>query len=192
MWRRASAGHSVYSTPMVAWVARSRPSIEGLAAGDARGGEPVRQCTRGPPVGRLHRELAHHDARDARAVGLDVVRIDAVVADHRRRHHDDLAEIRRVGEDFLIPGEISREDDLGIRGLERHRRGAGEPRAVFEQHVGGVTVSDGAEDSGWKVSPAAYSAVPELPGAAAVWVAPGRARARLLRAPSAGPRCAPT
>src|SRR6266576_1942506 len=70
--------------------------------------------------------------------------------------------------------------DVGIRGLERRRRGAGEPGAVLEEHVGGVTVSDGAVDSGSRVGgEAVCSAAFALPGAGEAWAARGPARGRL-------------
>ena len=47
----------------------------------------------GAPVGWVPAQLADHDAGHLGTVRLHVVGIDAVVADHRRRHHDDLPEI---------------------------------------------------------------------------------------------------
>src|SRR5206468_10796590 len=37
------------------------------------------------------------------------------LADHRRRHHDDLAQIGGVGKDLLIAGQIGGEDDQSVR-----------------------------------------------------------------------------
>ena len=62
---------------------------------------------------------------DLRPAGLHVVGVHAVVADHRRRHHDDLAEVARVGERLLIAGEIGGEDHFTEGGVDRSRSGAG-------------------------------------------------------------------
>src|ERR1700746_1284614 len=170
MWWRASGGPSLYSARIVAWVARSRPSIDGLAARAARtwslGCSPSATAPRiaplermwrvswrvstsvtmgtravasqsasvpvAPPVRRLGRQLAHHDRGHARPVRFHVVGVDPVIPDHRRRHHDDLTEVRRIGEDFLVPGEIGREHHFGAGALEIHRCGAREPGAVLE------------------------------------------------------------
>jgi len=63
---------------------------------------------------------------------------DAVVADLRGRHHHDLPEVGRIGEDLLVPGEVGREDHLAGCGGKRTARSSREPRAVFEQHVSRV------------------------------------------------------
>src|SRR5437773_8010753 len=61
MWRRASAGPSVYSAPMVASVARSRPSMEGLAARAVRtasfGCSPIATAPRIAPFERMWRVI---------------------------------------------------------------------------------------------------------------------------------------
>ena len=150
--------------------------------------QPVGERARRSPVGRLERQLAHHHTGHARPVGFDVLGIDAVVADHRGRHHHDLPEIRRVGEDLLVARQVRGEDDFGVRPLERDGRRSGEPGAVFEQHVGWGGLSD-QEVSGrttdWTAAgpvaaPAAWIA------AAAAWAAPEPAAGRSCRSPSAG------
>src|SRR5207302_6885448 len=129
--------------------------------------QPVGERARRSPVGRLERQLAHYHAGHARAVGFDVFGIDAVVADHRGSHHHDLPEIRRVGEDLLVAGQVRGEDDFGVRSLERYRRGTGEPGSVLEQHVGWSGLSDQEVSGRRTVWTAAGAAAP----APAAWIA---------------------
>ena len=93
--------------------------------------EPVEQCTGRAPIRRHTRELTHDHAGDARAIRFDVFRIDPVIADHRRGHHHDLAEVGRIGEDFLIAAQVRGENDFSVGLLERQWRGSGEPGAVL-------------------------------------------------------------
>ena len=65
------------------------------------------------PVRVRARQLSHHDPSDLRPCRFRIRRIHAVVADHRRRHHDDLTAIRRIGERFLIPAHVRRKHDFG-------------------------------------------------------------------------------
>src|SRR5882724_11780683 len=74
--------------------------------------QPLVEAAGRAPIRSLARELAHHHAANLWAWRFHVVEIDAVVADHRRRHHHDLAEITRVGECLLIASEVGGEDDL--------------------------------------------------------------------------------
>src|SRR5207247_7196804 len=112
-----------------------------------RAREPVYQRTRRAPVRGRRRQLAHHDADDARAVRFDVFGIDAVIADHRRGHDDDLAEIGGVSEDLLISAQIGGEDDFRVGRLKWERSSSGEPGAVLEEDVRGywTTVDDCSE-----------------------------------------------
>src|SRR6266571_2786 len=205
MWWRAAAGPSLYSwaivgrvaqrhraahRPLGANVARELAGVDVGDDGDARRREPVGERAGRPPVRRLDGQLAHDDARDPRAVGFDVVRVDAVVADHRGRHHDDLTEVGGIGEDLLVTRQIGCEDDLRVRGLEREGRGSGEPGSVLEQHVGRTRVSDGAAGSGWRVA-ARLAATASSAGGGA-WAVRAPAWGRCPRAPSEVPRRATT
>ncbi len=75
--------------------------------------KPASKVSRRPPVGIALGELSHDHAGHLRTRRLRVVRVDAVVADHRRREHDDLAAIGGVGEHLLVAGHVRREHDLG-------------------------------------------------------------------------------
>ncbi len=89
-------------------------------------------------------QLAHHHARHPRAVRLHVLRVDAVIADHRRRHDHQLAQVGGIGEHLLVAAQIGGEDDLGAGGLELERRGSGEAGAILQEHVRRQSVSDWA------------------------------------------------
>ena len=58
---------------------------------------------------------------------------DAVVADLRARHRDDLPGVRRIGQDFLVAGHAGVEHDFAGGLARRARRVAFEPGAVFER-----------------------------------------------------------
>ena len=64
------------------------------------------------PVAGDRRRLAHDEAGHMRRLRLGIARGDAVVADLRRRHRDDLPGVGRVGQDFLVAGHAGVEDDL--------------------------------------------------------------------------------
>ena len=64
------------------------------------------------PVGRVFAHLAHDEAGNPALAGLVVVKVDAVVADERVGHGNDLAEVGRVGQDLLIAGHAGVEYDL--------------------------------------------------------------------------------
>src|SRR2546422_506700 len=134
-------------------------------------------------------------SRTTRAsVGLDVLGIDAVVADHGSGHHDDLAEIGGVGEHLLVAGQVRRDDNFGVRGLERDGRGSGKPSSVLEQHVGRGTLSDGAV-SGRRVeaeAPAEVASAVAWTAAAAARAARAPVAAQWHRSPNAARWSAPT
>ena len=64
------------------------------------------------PVGGMLRDLAHDKARDPALAGLVILKIDAVVADQRVGHGDDLAVVGGVGQHLLIAGHAGVENDL--------------------------------------------------------------------------------
>ena len=86
------------------------------------------------------------EARDHAAGGVSTsCRIDAVVADERVGHRDDLPLVGRIGEDLLVAGHRGVEDDLarglaaGAEGLARGRRCRRRARAGPARH--GVTLT---------------------------------------------------
>ena len=66
-------------------------------------------------VARHAGEFADDEAVDLQAARLPVLGVDAVVADERVGHRDDLAGVGRVGEDFLIAGHGGVEHDFAAR-----------------------------------------------------------------------------
>src|ERR1039458_5948866 len=64
------------------------------------------------PVGTDFRKLADDQTFDVGAVRLVVVGVGAVVADFRIGENDDLASVGRVGENCLVAGDGSVENDF--------------------------------------------------------------------------------
>ncbi len=70
------------------------------------------------------------------ATRLGVVRIDAIIPDRWGDRSNDLATVRRVGEDFLIGGKTRLEDDLPSGLPKRPERHALENTSGFEYESG--------------------------------------------------------
>src|SRR5690348_11098389 len=119
-------------------MAGQAPGINGFQYRDAGFGGSVIQAAGGAPVGGMATHLAHHDVGDLGPGRLHVVEVDAVVPDHGRRHDDDLTEVARIGERFLVAGQVGREDHLTEGWIQGPRGRAGEPRAVFQQNESGA------------------------------------------------------
>ena len=68
---------------------------------------------------------------------LDILCVDAVVADVRIRERHDLLAVAGVGEDFLVAGDCRVENDFTNRGALRTDRVANKDRAVCERQDGG-------------------------------------------------------
>ena len=64
------------------------------------------------PVRRIFAHLAHDKAGNPAFAGLVIVKVDAVVADERVGHGNDLTVVGRVGQDLLIAGHAGVEYDL--------------------------------------------------------------------------------
>ena len=79
------------------------------------------------------RQIADHEARGKRPPRFDVLGVDADVADVRVGERDDLARVRRIGQDLLVAGHRRVEDDLADREPGRADRHAAEHRAVGER-----------------------------------------------------------
>ena len=123
-----------------------RPGVDALNAGDAVAFHVVAQRTVRAVIAHDRRQLTDDKPAGVRLVRLHVLLVDAVVADERIGHGDDLPLVRRVGQDFLIPRHRSVETNLpgdrrrsaerlplengavlqcedGFRPQARHRRG---------------------------------------------------------------------
>ena len=89
-------------------------------------------------IGGDFAQLAHHEARQARARRLVVARRDAVVADERAGHDHALARVRGIGQDLLIAGHRGVEDEFSA-GLAGGAAGAARiKRPVLESQPGFV------------------------------------------------------
>jgi hypothetical protein len=85
--------------------------IDPLDGGDVVGDEVVAQALARAPVARLRPVLLDDEPLQERTPRLDVLRVDADVADLRVGHRHQLTAVRRVGEDLLVSGH---------RGVEHH------------------------------------------------------------------------
>ena len=115
---------------------RERTSVDAVDARDAILREPGAQVGRGAPVGDDGRKVADDETSDVRTGGFEVVFIDAVVADLRGRHGDDLAEVGRVGEDFLVAGHARVEHDFAAEGGRSSERPAPKNGSIFKSEHG--------------------------------------------------------
>src|SRR4029079_15714260 len=78
------------------------------------------------------RDLAHHEPGDLHPSGLGVLGVRAVVPLLGRRHRDDLAGVRGVGEHLLVAGHPGVEHGLAEGLPRRAERRPAERRAVLE------------------------------------------------------------
>ena len=102
----------------------------------------------GAPIAGDGRLLADDEPSHLGPARLDVFRGDAVVANLRTGHRDNLPGIGRVGQDLLIPRHVCVEHHLAVRLPGRPGRGPAEPRAVLQHkyrvHRLGTRSSDAA------------------------------------------------
>ena len=80
--------------------------------------------------------LADDEAGEVRPAAFDVLGVDAVVADLRVGHRDDLPAVAGVGEDLLVAGHRRVEADFAVDFAGGADGGAGEYGAVFESEFG--------------------------------------------------------
>ena len=113
--------------------ARQRARIDVGDRDDVVTDEVVAERAIGAPVARDRRRLAHDEAGDARRLRFGITRRDAVVADERRGHRDDLAGIGGIGQHLLIAGHARVEHDFAA-GLAGGAGGdAAVPGAIFKR-----------------------------------------------------------
>ena len=109
-----------------------RAGVNALNARDAVLFQILRQRTLGAPIAHHRGEFADGEAGDLGLPGLDVLFVDAVIADERIGHGDDLGFVGRIGQDFLVAGHGSVEADLAAGLGGRAEALAVKHRAVFE------------------------------------------------------------
>ncbi len=88
------------------------------------------------PVARQRRRLPHDEAGHMRRLRLGITGRNAVVADLRRGHGDDLPGVGRIREHFLVAGHARVEHDLASGLALRPGRNAAVPGAVFQCQYG--------------------------------------------------------
>src|SRR5437763_3812362 len=117
-------------------MARGRARVDPLDADDPVAPEVVVEAHARAEVRGDGRALLDDEAVHPRLPRLDVLVVDAVVADQRVRHRDDLPSIRRIGEDLLIALHRRIEDHLARRFAERAEGLARERPAVAQDEKG--------------------------------------------------------
>ena len=80
--------------------------------------------------------LAHDKAGQMRPAAFHVLGVDAVVADFRIGHRDDLTAVARIGQDLLISGHRGVEANFAVDFSLRAKRSAGKNGAVFQGEFG--------------------------------------------------------
>ena len=137
LWTSEASSRSVVdSTPVMAPRTRSRRtrarvSMPSMPRTSLLAQVVVEGALRAEVAGHA-RQLADDEALDLRPARLAVVGVDAVVADQRIGHGDDLALVGRIGEHFLIAGHAGVEDDLAGGLAGGAEAAAGVDRAVFQ------------------------------------------------------------
>ena len=94
---------------------------------------------RHPEVARENGQVANHEAGGKDAVRLDVLVVDAGVADVGIGQRDDLAAVGGIGEDLLVAGHRRVEHDFADRLARRADRRAPENRPVGKRKNRGQT-----------------------------------------------------
>ena len=95
-----------------AQLAGDRAGIDALDAGNVLHLQKLIQRVVRTEVARLLAALAHHEPEYRRVQAFEIIMVDAVIADHRISHHDDLSAIGQVAEHFLIAAHSGIEDQF--------------------------------------------------------------------------------
>src|SRR5687767_4367012 len=94
---------------------RERSCVDPLDARNVPALEIRIQVSGGSPVTVNRRKFFDDKAANVHSGTLVIEAVDAVIADLRRSHGNDLATVGRVGKDFLITGHGSIETGLAHR-----------------------------------------------------------------------------
>ncbi len=109
------------------------PRVDRFNGDDAGRLQIFGQAALGAKIALHAAVLADDEAGQLRPPALDVLGIDAVVADLRVGHRHDLAAIARIGEDLLVAGHRGVEADFAVDFAIGADRGAGVDGAIFER-----------------------------------------------------------
>jgi hypothetical protein len=118
-------------------VTREGAGIDAGDAGDAVAFQVGIEGAGGAPVAGFVAALADDESGDPWAAGFVVVGVDAIVADQRVGHADDLAAERGVGADLLVARHRRREDSFAL-GDTGGTEGTATEDAAVGQGEGGV------------------------------------------------------
>ena len=108
------------------------PGVDPLEGDDAVRGQVAVQLALGAEVARSAAQFPHDEPRQVRLVALDVLGRDAVVADLRIGHRNDLPAIAGIGQDLLISGHRRVEADFPVDFTGRPEGRSGEDGSVFQ------------------------------------------------------------
>ena len=97
---------------VIAQVSGERAGVDGLDADDSVAAQVRLEAQPAAPARRDRGGLLDDEAVHQGPPGLDVFRVQPVVADERVGHGHDLAAVRGIGEDLLVAGHGRVEDDL--------------------------------------------------------------------------------
>jgi hypothetical protein len=101
------------------------------------------RALRGTPVRRKLRKFAHDERFDAGTAGLFIFEIRADVSDVRIGEADNLARVAGIGENFLVTGEASVENDFAAAARDGARRAAVKDAPVFQRERRGSVLNFG-------------------------------------------------
>ena len=130
---RQNAGHGA-ADPQAA---NQGAGVDALDAGDVVPLQVRSKVAAGAKVARNAVELADNEALHLRMGRLFIFRVDAVVADQRISHGDDLSLVGRIGQDLLVAGHAGVENDFAEGFVVRSKAAAGEDCSIFQSEFGG-------------------------------------------------------
>src|SRR5256885_16525630 len=113
-------------------MARERAGVDTLDAGNFPPQKIIFERQFRTPVARDFAQLFDHESAYVRLTAFLVERVRPVIPDERIGHRHDLAAIRRISQDFLVPGHRSVETNFADARPACAKRFALENPAVFE------------------------------------------------------------
>ncbi len=109
-----------------------RPGVDRFDGHDARAAQIVGEALFRAKITLHAAVLADHKASQLRPPAFHVLGVDAVIADLRVGHRDDLTTVTRIGEDLLVAGHRRVEANFAVDFAIGANRGAGVDGAIFE------------------------------------------------------------
>ena len=97
--------------------------------------QPLTETARRPEIAIMVDVLFHDHSADLRARGFDIDVVDTVVADQGIGECDNLAAVRGIGKDFLVPRKACVEDDFPRHFPRSAERLRNKNRPVFQYQL---------------------------------------------------------